>query len=209
MVAWLPDRLPDPPRVEWSCALLNEGVGGVAVAEGLALVGDRDPGDTGDVFHAIDAGTGERLWTLEYPAEGNLDYGNSPRATPLVHDGHAFLLGAFGHLHCVRLADGGVVWQRHLRDDFDVTSELVWGVSSSPLVVDGKLIVNPGGPEASVVALDPATGEIVWQTPGPPAAFASFVVADPRGLRQLVGYDAAGCGGWDIATGRRLWSLAP
>jgi outer membrane protein assembly factor BamB len=209
VVAWLPDRLPDPPRVAWSCPLWNQGVGGVAVAGGLVLVGDRDLADAGDVFHAIDAATGERLWTLEYPAAGRLDYGNSPRATPLVHDGHAYLLGAFGHLHCVRLEDGEVVWQRHLRDDFGVTGELVWGVSSSPLVVDGKLIVNPGGPEASLVALDPATGEVVWQTPGAAAAYASFVVAEPGGPRQLVGYDATSCGGWDIATGKRLWSLEP
>lgn len=209
VVAWLPARLPDPARIVWRCPLFNDGVGGVAVADGLVVVGDRDLADTSDVFHAIDADTGERLWTVQYPAEGRLDYGNSPRATPLVHDGHVFLLGAFGHLRCVRLDDGETVWQRHLRDDFDAAGDLVWGVSSSPLVVDGRLIVNPGGPEASLVALDPATGDVIWQTPGPAAAYASLVVAAPAGERQLVGYDATSCGGWDVATGRRLWSLPP
>lgn len=209
LVDWLPDRLADPPEIVWTSPLFNEGVGGVAVASGLVLVGDRDVEDDRDVFHAIDAESGERLWTLDYPAEGNLDYGNSPRATPLVHDGHAFLLGAFGHLHCVRLADGGIVWRRHLRDDFGVMSESVWGVSSSPLVVDGKLIVNPGGPDAAVVALDPETGDVVWSTPGASAAFASLIVASTGGTRQLIGYDAASCGGWDVETGRRLWSVAP
>jgi outer membrane protein assembly factor BamB len=121
------------------------------------LVSDRDPDDHRDMFHAFDEHSGERRWTLDYEAEGSLDYGNSPRATPLVHDGHAFLLGAFGHLHCVRLGDGEVVWRRHLRDEFEAQDELVWGVSASPLIVDGKLIVSPGGPEASLVALDPAT----------------------------------------------------
>lgn len=209
MVPWLPDRLPDPPRLVWTCPLFNEGVGGVAVADGLVIVGDRDAEDVRDVFHAIDVETGLRLWTLEYSAEGHLDYGNSPRATPLMHQGHAYLLGAFGHLHCVRLDDGEIVWQRHLRDDFDVTGELPWGVSCSPIVVDGKLIVSPGGAEASVVALGPATGEVVWQTPGAAAAYASLVVAEVGGTRQLVGYDAVSCGGWDIVTGERLWSLPP
>jgi len=37
----------------------------------------------------------------------------------------------------------------------------VWGVCSSPLTVDGRLIVNPGGPEASVVARDPASGAVL------------------------------------------------
>lgn len=209
VVGWLPQRLPDSPSIEWSYPLFSEGVGGVAVADGIVIVGDRNLEDSSDVFHAIDAATGTRIWTLEYPAPGNLDYGNSPRATPLVHDGHVFLLGAFGHLHCVRLADGGIVWQRHLRDDFDVKSDLVWGVSSSPLVVDGKLIVNPGAADASLVALAPDTGRVVWKTPGPPSAFASFILARPAGVRQLVGFDATSCGGWDVTNGRRLWSLSP
>ena len=208
-VSWLPDTLPAQPTVHWKRPLLNEGLGGVAVADGVVLVGDRDTEDRHDLFHAVDLATGKRLWTLEYPAEGRLDYGNSPRATPLVHEGLAFLLGAFGHLHCVSLADGSVVWKRHLRHDFGATSELVWGVCSSPLVVEGKLIVNPGGPEASVVALDPATGAVLWKTAGAAAAFSSFVACTLGGRRQLVGLDAASLGGWDIASGERLWTLAP
>jgi len=209
VVGWLPDTLPATADVTWKRPMFNEGVGGVAVGDGVVLVGDRDADDRHDVFHALDAGTGARRWTLEYPAEGRLDYGNSPRATPLIHEGRAYLLGAFGHLHCVNLADGRVLWDRHLRHDFAAVSELVWGVCSSPLVVDGRLIVNPGGPEASVVALDPATGEVLWQTPGGAAAFSSFVPCTLGGRRQVVGFDAASLGGWDIATGERLWTLPP
>jgi ABC-type phosphate/phosphonate transport system substrate-binding protein len=209
IVAWLPDALPDEPVVAWRRPLFNEGLGGVAVGAGVVLVGDRDSADRHDVFHAVDADTGDRRWTLEYPAEGRLDYGTSPRATPLIHEGRAYLLGAFGHLHCVDLADGRVVWDRHLRRDFAATSELVWGVCSSPLVVDGRLIVNPGGPEASVVALDPASGAVLWRAPGGAAAFASFVACTLDGRRQVVGFDAASLGGWDVITGERLWTRAP
>jgi len=209
VVDWLPDALPDEAPVVWRRPLFNEGLGGVAVGEGVVLVGDRDADDRHDVFHALDVETGERLWTLEYPAEGRLDYGNSPRATPLIHEGCGYLLGAFGHLHCVSLADGRVVWDRHLRHDFAAVSELVWGVCSSPLVVDGRLIVNPGGPRASVVALDPATGDVLWQTPGNAAAFSSFMPCTLGGRRQVVGFDATSLGGWDVATGERLWTLDP
>jgi len=34
-----------------------------------------------------------QLWQLEYPAVGKLDYGNSPRATPLIHQGKVYVLG--------------------------------------------------------------------------------------------------------------------
>lgn len=208
-VPWLPATLSAKKEVRWKQVLFNEGLGGVAVAGDRVVVGDRDAADREDVFHGLDRATGERVWTLRYPAEGKLDYGNSPRATPLLHDGRAYLLGAFGHLHCVRLSDGRVEWRRHLRDDFRADAELVWGACSSPLVVDGRLIVNPGAPDASVVALDPSSGAEMWRAAGAAPAFASFVVGQVAGRRQVIGFDKESCGGWDPATGERLWSLSP
>jgi outer membrane protein assembly factor BamB len=76
-------------------------------------------------------------------------------------------------------------------------------------VVDDKLIVNPGGPDASVVALKPESGEVLWKTPGDKAAFSSFIVGAFGRHRQLVGYERHALCGWDIATGRRLWRLTP
>lgn len=208
-VPWLPATLPTKKIVRWKQVLFNEGLGGVAVAGDRVVVGDRDSADQEDVFHGLDRATGERVWTVRYPAAGKLDYGNSPRATPLLHDGRAYLLGAFGHLHCVRLADGRIEWQRHLRDDFQADAELVWGACSSPLIVDGRLIVNPGAREASLVALDPVTGKELWRSAGAPPAFASFVIGELAGRRQLVGFDKESCGGWDPATGERLWRFVP
>jgi ABC-type phosphate/phosphonate transport system substrate-binding protein len=196
-VAWLPETLPATKRVRWKQTLFSAGLGGVAVAGDRVIVGDRDSTDTADVFHGLDRATGKRVWTVEYPARGRLDYGNSPRATPLIEGDRAYLLGAFGHLQCVSVADGTILWQRHLRDDFAVSDALVWGVCSSPLVTDGLLIVNPGAPDAALVALDPATGDERWRVPGGPAAFASLIVVEREGRRQLVGFDKLSCGGWD------------
>jgi outer membrane protein assembly factor BamB len=119
------------------------------------------------------------------------------------------LLGAFGHLTCADLATGAIQWQMNLLTMFDGDPELVWGTCSSPLVVDDKLIVNPGGPEASLVALDPDTGSLAWQSRGDRHAYASFIVATLGGVRQLVGYDRTSLGGWEISTGNRLWTLQP
>ncbi|MFO0819437.1 MAG: PQQ-binding-like beta-propeller repeat protein [Pirellulales bacterium] len=208
-VAYLPDQLPTQFQPLWKKTLFQQGLGGPAVAQGIAVVGDRDTADESDVFQAVDASTGERRWSLRYPASGRLDYGNSPRATPLITNEYVYLLGAFGHLHCVRKDNGKIVWKKHLRQEYQAADDLVWGVCSSPLIVDGKLIVNPGGPQASLVALDPATGELLWKSPGGPAAFASFVVFERGGRKQVAGYDKLSCGGWDVATGERLWTLKP
>jgi len=208
VVPWLPEKLPAEPNVLWRTRLTGAGLSGIAVSGERVIVADRDPADRIDVFRCLKADTGDELWTHQYPAMGDLDYGNSPRATPLVHAGLVYLLGAFGDLSCEKLDDGSLVWQKSFTRDFGAKLP-TWGWSSSPLVVDGRLIVNPGAEGASLAALDPKTGAVLWQTPGKPAAYASFIVGTFGGVRQVVGYDAISLGGWDPATGRRLWVLLP
>ncbi len=185
------------------------GLGGIAATDEFVLVGDRDVANTADEFRCYAAADGKLLWTVDYPAAGELDYDNTPRATPLVHGERAYLFGAFGDLTCVDLQSGITIWRTNLITQFAGDPELVWGTCSSPLIVDGKLIVNPGGPDASVVALDPQTGEVIWQSPGDRHAYSSSIVATLGGVRQLVGYDRSSLGGWEIATGHRLWTLRP
>lgn len=208
-VHWLPERLPEKPAVVWERTLRERGLGGLVANSQLVIVSDRELGDSFDAFYALDPQTGAEKWAVRYPVRGNLDYGNSPRATPLLTDTHAYLLGAFGQLSCVALDTGEIEWDLDLRDEYGATDRLVWGTCSSPLIVDGKLIVNPGAPQASLVALDPLTGEEIWKTPGDPAAFASLIVAEFHDRRQLIGYDKTSLGGWDVETGKRLWKLVP
>lgn len=149
------------------------------------------------------------MWTHAYPCNGNLDYGNSPRATPLIAGDHVYLFGAFGHLACLKLKSGEVVWETNLRDEFGATDSPKWGACSSPLLADGKLIVNPGAKDASLVALDPKTGKVVWKTPGKAAGYGSFIAGSFGGVVQIVGHDAETLGGWEAATGNRLWTVKP
>lgn len=205
----MPARLPDKPRFVWKKSLSGPGAAGIAVTERVVIVTDRDPADKSDAFRALDPATGEVHWTLRYLAPARFDYGNAPRATPLIVGERAYLFGAVGHLHCVEVDSGNVVWKIDVRKEFDVRDESPWGMCSSPLLVDGKIIVNPGGAEASVVALNPADGHVIWKTAGEASAFSSFIVGTFGGKRQMVGYDKTSLGGWDIESGRRLWRLVP
>jgi ABC-type phosphate/phosphonate transport system substrate-binding protein/outer membrane protein assembly factor BamB len=205
----LPDKLPEKPTIVWRQPLHRPGLGGIAATDKYVLLGDRDFTNQLDEFRCYSAADGQLVWTVQYPAVGQLDYDNMPRATPLIYQDKAYLVGAFGDLTCVELETGLTLWRANLIAQFDGEKELVWGTCSSPLIVDDKLIVNPGGPEASVVALDPASGDVVWQTPGGRHAYASFIVAALGGKRQLVGYDQKSLGGWDISNGTRLWTLKP
>ncbi len=205
----MPDRLPDEPIFLWRQDLLRSGLGGVAVANGHVLIGDRDYSNQFDVWRCFHADSGEPLWTYQYPAPGSLDYDNAPRATPLIEGDRAYLLGAFGQLTCIRLKDGKKIWQRHLRLEYAAKSQLVWGLCSSPLLVDGKLIVNPGADNAAWVALNPDNGKELWRVGGDRHGFASPIVGSFGGIRQLVVYDRTHLVGLNVSTGEQLWKLKP
>ncbi|MHC4735220.1 MAG: outer membrane protein assembly factor BamB family protein, partial [Planctomycetota bacterium] len=129
-------------------------------------------------------------------------------ANPVIHESLIYLLGAFGDLHCVNLKTGQVAWKKNIVKEFG--AELVtWGMCSAPLIVDDKLIVNPGGKDASIVALDRRTGQVIWKTPGEAAAYSSFILAAFGNVRQIVGYDSISLCGWNPETGKRLWKLLP
>lgn len=193
----------------WKKRLRSPGMGGIAATGKYVIVSGREASNTLDGFRCLNAADGGEVWKLTYEAEGDLDYGNSPRATPQIDKDFVFLLGAFGHLNCVRLDTGNVVWKKDLRHEFDVTGKMLWGHASSPLVIGDKLIINPGGADASVVALEPATGKVIWKAPGGPAAFASLIAATVAGKTQIIGYDAESLFGLDPADGRRIWRLIP
>jgi len=157
----------------------------------------------------LDAQTGKKLWTVRSPAIGNLDYGNSPRATPLIIENRVFLHGAFGYLSCVELDTGKVVWEINIRDEFDADDNRKWGTCASPIIAGGNLIINPGAKDASLVAINPANGKTVWKSAGKTAGYGSFIVGTFSGVEQIIGYDADTLGGWDPKTGKRLWTLKP
>ena len=173
------------------------------------IFGDRDATDQFDVFRCLAAADGQEKWTVQYPAPGKLDYGNTPRTTPLIHKSLVYLQGAFGDLHCLDAVTGTIKWSKNFQRDFGATKDLPWGTCGSPLIADGKLIINPGAEDASVVALDPQSGAELWSTPGHAPAYGSFLVGTFGGVRQVVGHDEVSLGGWAVEDGRRLWTLTP
>jgi PQQ-like domain len=196
------------PKMLWRVALPTQGVGGVAATSDFVIASSRSDDDKSDLFVCIDPVTGIELWRLSYEAVGQLDYGNSPRATPLISDPYAFLLGAFGDLKCVDIDSGEIKWSKHLIKDLGGLLP-VWGYGWSPMLVDEHLIVMPGGKQCSIAALSIEDGSIVWQTPGEMAAYATPLLATWNDRKQIIAYDTKSLGGWDANSGERLWAIQP
>ena len=205
---YVPKQLPAKAKFLWRQPLTGVGLSGIAATHRYVIVADKGKEKNLDIFRCLDADTGEELWAVKYTAPEDMDYSNSPRANPVIHEGLVYLLGAFGDLHCVNLKTGQVVWKKNIVKEFG--AELVtWGMCSAPLIVGDKLIVNPGAKDASIVAMDRRTGQVIWKTPGEPAAYSSFILATFGNVRQIVGYDSISLGGWDPKTGKLLWKLLP
>src|SRR5438105_7474886 len=107
------------------------------------------------------------------------------------------------------MATGKPVWEIDVKETFAANDERKWGFSSSPLIVEDKLILNPGGEKASLVALDPKSGKVLWKTPGKPASYGNFLAGTFGGVQQVIGWDKDTLGGWEVATGKRLWEWKP
>jgi outer membrane protein assembly factor BamB len=121
-----------------------------------------------EVVEACDAGTGLRLWEHKYPSHFTdpFGYNNGPRCSPLLAGGRCYTFGAEGVLLCLNLSDGKLLWRRDTGREFEVP-EAFFGVGSSPILEDGRLIVILGGqPNSGVVAFDPETGRTLWENVG-------------------------------------------
>ena len=204
----VPAELPETPRLHWKRRLTGGGLSGVSATATHVIVADKSDQNDQDIWRCLDAETGRELWTIAYSTPREMEFTNVPRAAPVIHGSFAYLLGAFGDLHCVSIEGRRIVWRRNIVTEFNAKLPR-WGMCSTPLIVDDMLIVNPGAPDASLVALGLYTGETIWQTSGELPGYGSLIFGTFGGVRQIVGHDATSLAGWDPNTGRRLWTLLP
>jgi outer membrane protein assembly factor BamB len=153
---------------------------------------------------------GKVIWTAPVGKVGNPNqrppYPGS-RSTPTVDGDVLYALGSDGDLICLETAGGKVRWKKNLRTDF-AGKPGEWAYAESPLVDGDKVVVTPGGADATVVALTRTNGEVVWKSavPGGDAAgYASIVVVEAAGKKQYVQFMEKGLVGVDAGTGKFLW----
>jgi outer membrane protein assembly factor BamB len=83
-----------------------------------------------------------------------------------------------------------------------------FGAGSSPVLVDGKLILaQDHDVDSFVMALDSATGKELWKTERPDAvrSYASPAIWEHKGKKELLVAGALQLTSYDPANGKRLW----
>ncbi|HWN09185.1 MAG TPA: PQQ-binding-like beta-propeller repeat protein [Pyrinomonadaceae bacterium] len=161
-----------------------------------------------EVVAAYDVTNGRELWKQGWNASFADSTGDGPRATPTWDDGRIYALGATGELRCLDAKTGGVVWGKNILSD-NGASNISWAMSASPLIVDDKVIVMPGGSgNKSVVAYNKMTGAPVWKSQNDTAAYVSPMLVTLAGRRQIIVVSATRAMGLAPENGALLWSHA-
>jgi outer membrane protein assembly factor BamB len=150
--------------------------------------------------------TGHEIWTSSWKADFQESMGGpGPRATPTWYEGKLYALGAEGELRCFEANTGEVLWSKNILRD-NQTANLKWAMAASPLLVDDKVIVLPGGrSDNSVVAYHKLTGESIWKSLSDKQAYTSPMLVTLAGQRQLLIVSAERAMGLRVDDGSLLW----
>lgn len=187
------------PQVAWSKDV-GQGWAGPVVAGGKLILFHRVGAE--EKVEALDLATGKALWAFAYRAKYRDDFGfdEGPRATPAVAGDTVVTLGANGDLHALDLATGKACWHHALLAEYQAEKGF-FGVACSPLVADGRVVVNVGGRGAGVVAFDAATGKELWKATDDAAGYSSPVLARLDGKATVLVLTRERLVGLDPATG--------
>jgi outer membrane protein assembly factor BamB len=194
---------------KWSVEV-GSGYGSPVVVDGKAFVHARKGED--EVVHCIDLVTGKVHWSKGSPAPfkmggGSERHGKGPKASPVYSDGRLLTMSISGIMTAWDAVTGKVIWRKAPGKGFGKT-HAYWGASNSPVVV-GKKVINLFGNEekGALMALDVATGEIVWSMGKDGTCYSSPFMAEIGGVRQIVAWNHRALVGVEIESGRLLWEF--
>jgi outer membrane protein assembly factor BamB len=198
---------PEGPRLVWKTTGLGGGYSTPSIADGrLFVMGSKG---NEEFVMALDVKDGHQLWSTPVGKVGENTGPNypGPRSTPTVDGILLYTLGSDGDLECADTVTGKLLWRKHLLKDFQ-GKRGVWAYAESVLIDGDTLVCTPGGPTATMVALDKMTGAVRWQTKGPEyngAGYASAIVAEASGVRQYIQFLGPGLMGVSAKDGKLLW----
>lgn len=194
------------PKLAWSVKNLGKGYSSATVVNGTVYVTGMDNRKQGNLF-AFDI-DGSPKWKTPYGPEmdktGPAVAGT--RGTATISGDRIFVMSSFGKLITFEREKGQLLKTIDILEQSGA-KQARFGFAECVLVDGKKVICTPGGPDASLIAIDKETGEKIWQTKGlsQQSAYCSARLIN-RGDRQLViTLVEKGIVAVDPDTGKVLW----
>ncbi len=185
---------------------LGEGYASQVIAGGRVVTIGKD----GAVVFArcFSETDGKLLWSTRIG-----ETGRKALSTPTIDGDHVYALDPDGHLHCLTVADGSVVWKRSFVEEFGGKLQNGRGFAESPLVDGDSLVGTPGGDKNTMVLLDKTTGKTKWSCEvgafGPRgrigAGFSSPVAVTVGKIRMYIQFIGRGVIGVRASDGKLMW----
>lgn len=152
------------PKVLWSVDV-GEGYAGAAVRNGRVYLMDHDREHQVDAIRCFSLADGQEIWRHTYPIKVKRWHGMT-RTVPAVTDDYVVTMGPKGHVTCVHAITGEFKWTLDLAQEYGAKIPQ-WYTAQCPLIDQGKVIIAPGADKVLMMAVDCASGEVLWTTPNP------------------------------------------
>jgi len=196
------------PKKLWTVSGCGGGYSSPAIAGGFIFGSGKIDGK--EVLWCRKESDGSEVWNTPFGEAKKVSYDEGVRSTPTVHGGKVYAIGVAGDLVCMNAADGKEVWKKSLAKEFKGRMMSGWGYSESVLIDGDQLICTPGGDDATVVALKPSDGSLIWKAAVPKsggAGYASPVKTTVGGVDMYITLlgKTGGVVGIDAKTGKLLW----
>lgn len=204
-----PKRLPEQIKAKWR---INAGVGHSSpLVSGKRVFLHSRQGES-EVVGAYELDSGKSIWTDNYSAPYTVNPvafwpGKGPKSTPVFAAGNLYTLGITGVLSCYNAEKGKLRWRKESVAIFGVKSPF-YGTVASPIVDRGMVIAALGGnDQGGIVAFDGGTGAEKWRWAGDGPGYATPVIVEIAGKRQLVTQTQSNIVGLAVDNGALLWQI--
>lgn len=227
----LPTQWSSSQNITWSASLPSWSGGSPAVWENrifitspskadgiLQQVMGNSAGGESLLLLCLSRIDGSELWRQELDTGNDMHRKHNNTSPSPVTDGVlVWAITGTGVVTALDM-DGRVVWQRDLQETYGAFG-LQWGYASSPLLVDGRLIVEVlhgqhTDDPSYVIAFDAAKGDLLWRQERPtdavaesPDAYTTPAVVRSGGDSQIVISGGDYVTGHDLETGAERWRL--
>ena len=169
-------------KVRWR-APVGWGFSSPVVAQGRVFLADSElmKPQAKERLHCLDETTGKPLWTHSYEVAYE-DWAFDPTqeigpvATPIVESGKVYTLGRLGHLFCLDVRSGNVLWKKNLGEDYQVAfapgmpSPLIEGdllilfySNTSTALIRGDYLYSAKS-TGELICVEASTGKQIWES---------------------------------------------
>lgn len=202
---WGPDE-----NIAWKTALPGPGASSPVVCGERVFVTAFTGTKAKEIVRYVlcfDRKTGKKLWQKDYPAPlpendyaGQVAQHGMATSTPVTDGNRLYVFLGRGGLQVLDL-DGKPIWNADLGE-----GTVVFGSGASPILLGDKVIVNAYTESQKLIAMDKASGRILWKADLNGMCWSTPVVAEPMpGKQEIVLNGNEGLLGFDAETGKQLW----